>query len=47
MVLYIKTMKYKKNGEHLKNLHGEDEHKNTRKMMTMKIIYMRKTNVSS
>ena len=37
-------MKYKKNGEHAKNLHDQDEHENTRKMKSMKIIYMRKTN---
>ena len=44
MVLYIKMMKYTKNGEHAKNLHDKDEHENTRKMMCMKIIYMRKIN---
>ena len=41
MVLYIKMMKYTKNDEHAKNLHDKDEHENTRKMMSMKIIYMR------
>ena len=44
MVLYIKIMKYTKNGEHAKNLHDKDEHDNMRKMMSMKLIYMRKMN---
>ena len=39
MVLYIKIMKYTKNDEHAKNLHD-----NMRKMMSMKIISMRKMN---
>ena len=33
-----------KNGEHAKNLHDKDEHDNMRKMMSMKIISMRKMN---
>ena len=44
MVFYIKIMKYTKNGEHAKNLHDKDEHDNMRKMMSMKLIYMRKMN---
>ena len=33
MVLYIKMMKYTKNGEYAKNVHDKDEHENTRMLI--------------